>query len=137
MKINKLLVLDDDSINNFLTQEILSQYVGLQSYKIFDNGYEVLEYLNSCTPNEFPDLLLIDLKMPEMDGFEFLRTYQNSFGHKNAAIVILTNSTLGKDKNKVSEYSVVKDYLRKPLSEDDLKALITKLENKVPYINNK
>jgi chemosensory pili system protein ChpA (sensor histidine kinase/response regulator) len=66
-----------------------------------------------------PDLMLLDIEMPRMDGFEVASFVRNDDRLKNLPIIMITSRTGSKHKNKAMEIGVNK-YLGKPFQEDDL-----------------
>ena len=73
---------------------------------------ELMNYL--MTENAIlPHVLFLDLNMPEMTGWDFLDKFNPN--HEEAQIYILSSSVDERDISKASQYSIVKDYLSKPL----------------------
>ena len=122
----KLLLIDDDEITNFAAGVILSRVERIESYEIKDSGWEALEFLRNCQENNrFPDLIFVDLNMPEMDGFEFIERYEAIFWshHQTTRINVLSSSVSEKDRQKSLSYSCVSEYTYKPLTEQKLTAI--------------
>ena len=76
--------------------------------------------------NDFPDLILLDLGMPVMDGHTFLKHYTERLAneHPDTKIVVLTSSLLKEDRMAVKHYAFVKDFMVKPLLLTQLKQLL-------------
>lgn len=115
-----ILVAEDNDIN----QKVIKQQLNLLGYvaDIANNGREALKRLQSCPYG----LLLTDLHMPEMDGFELtqhIRTLES--GHKRIPIVALTaNALKGEREHCLS--TGMDDYLSKPAQLEDLRAMLDK-----------
>ncbi len=79
----------------------------------------------------FPDLIIVDVKMPEMDGFEFLEKYEGKFYNefKDTKIAVVTSSHREYDKMKAAQYPSVNLFINKPLDEVKLNYLFKVLFN--------
>ena len=78
-----------------------------EDYTILEaaNGKEALENINHIDKHKV-DLILLDLLMPEMNGFEFIEAYKNSFSER-APIIVLTGANLSKDQySSLSEETI-------------------------------
>jgi CheY-like chemotaxis protein len=120
MRIKNLFILDDDIITTHLMNELLYEVSFVESFHIENNGWQALEYLQAIARKDtFPDVLLIDLKMPEMDGFEFIEHFEEQFfsAHPASNLLVLTSSISEKDRQKAMRYQSVSDFIQKPLTE--------------------
>ncbi len=119
----KIIFIDDDDVTNFLTREALKRK-GFQGETVFfESATKALEYLENLDLSHHPDVIFLDIKMPEMDGFDFLDEYiKNGLDKKiNAKIFMLTSSVSSADIEKSNTYDVVSGFLNKPFSYDLLK----------------
>ena len=108
-----ILVVDDVLENRKLVQASLKDYdIDLI---MAENGKEAIELLKNVNVN----LILMDLRMPVMDGYEAATILKNDERLKNIPLIALTASVMGKDLEKVSKYGF-DGYLRKPVILDDL-----------------
>jgi CheY-like chemotaxis protein len=129
MKIyNKILLIDDDSITNFINSSVLKK-AGLGGIiKVSLNGKEALDYIKKeCKAEKiYPDLIFVDINMPVMDGFEFVNEYKKlKINDLNPSeIVVLTTSSNPKDIEKSNELGI--KMIRKPLSIQIIKELFEK-----------
>jgi CheY-like chemotaxis protein len=134
-QLNCILLVDDDETTNFFNKYQLEEANICNHIFVANNGLEALNYLShkgefENNPENYPkpDLILLDINMPVMDGFEFLEQYgQLPEGERKSIIIsMLTTSIHEKDKNKASLSNLVHDYLNKPLEIEDLSKVISK-----------
>lgn len=122
-----IMLVDDDSISNFITESrlrVISKEFRIQR---FSNGRKLLDFFETKWENEdefFPALMLLDLNMPVMDGFEFLSKFQALKSADKCDVVILSSSTRDIDKEVSKEFPQVLGYIEKPFDGDQLLALI-------------
>lgn len=114
----KILIVDDDVRNIFALTSALEGYGA--KIETARNGREALEKLDSAQPI---DLVLMDIMMPEMDGYEAMRRIRLHPEHKDVLIIALTAKAMKDDKEKCLEAGA-NDYLPKPLEIDKLLSLI-------------
>jgi len=114
----KVLIVDDDVRNVFALTSVLES-LGIAT--IFaENGRAGLEILDQ---NPDVDLVLMDVMMPEMDGYETTRAVRAMPKHRNLPIISLTAKAMAGDREKSIE-SGASDYVTKPLDPDQLVSLM-------------
>ncbi len=122
-------MIDDDFFLLELHQ-MLVQMAGLEDYFLTANGakdaLDVLSDINKKN-QEPPKYILLDLNMPIMDGFDFMKYYQDHYANKDfpTKIIIVTSSTRVSDYNKAMSFPFVLDYKTKPLPEKYIESLIS------------
>ena len=124
-KIN-LLVIDDDDINIFIIKKIVEK-TGFDIDMVSkSNGQQAIDYLNEAiaAQNQLPHLILIDINMPVMNGWEFVEAYQRLGIAQPVDLYILSSSVYENDIEKTKSYSSVKGFISKPLSIERLTELI-------------
>lgn len=124
-KIN-LLVIDDDDINIFIIKKIVEK-TGFDIDMVSkSNGQQAIDYLNEAiaAQNQLPHLILIDINMPVMNGWEFVEAYQLLGIAQPVDLYILSSSVYENDIEKTKSYSSVKGFISKPLSIERLTELI-------------
>ncbi len=119
MAIKHLLIVDDDPINNIITQKRLSDAVGNLKMTVFEWASEALHQLEN---KPLPDLVLLDLNMPELTGWDFLEACQAQ--QVPIEIIILTSSIDERDKEKAKVYPNVKAFISKPLSFNKVEKIV-------------
>ncbi len=112
-KANKTILVVDDSVD---MRALLSQALSLESYRVItaSNGKEALELLEKKT---CPDLVLVDLSMPEMDGKEFVRRLHQYPGCGGTKVVLISGWDDLEQKSKALQAD---GYLRKPIDLQNL-----------------
>lgn len=116
-KIN-LLVIDDDDINIFIIKKIVEK-TGYQAQMVAKtNGQLAIDYLKELIDSQqvFPDLILIDINMPILNGWEFLEAYDKLGLQKDVDMYMLSSSVYENDIEKAKTYKTVKGFISKPLS---------------------
>lgn len=113
----KILVVDDEQVN-----------VKMVAYILKSNGYDVVMAFNgkeglSMAKKEVPDLVLLDILMPGMDGFEVLARIRQEDRLKNTKIVMLTAKEKMDDVERAMTLGA-KSYIMKPFTSDTLIAKV-------------
>ncbi|MGD1893076.1 MAG: response regulator [Cyclobacteriaceae bacterium] len=119
----KVLLIDDDEINNFTVEAVLENVEFIERYEIKESGWEALDYLKQCEENDdFPNLIFVDINMPEMDGHEFVERYEALFwqNHPTTKISMLSSSVSEADRRRSLSYPCVSEYAFKPLTKEKL-----------------
>lgn len=119
-RFEKILLVDDDAATNFLAELAFRNLNIANEIQVASDGLmaSLLIKENSC-----PDIIFLDIRMPRMDGFDFLENLTRMDLCKNVKIVMLTSSTRLEDKKKALTYNVVIDYIEKPLTEELIKKI--------------
>lgn len=114
-------VVEDDKANNFLCKMTLDE-VGITNVRGFLRADAALEDLKSLldAKQAFPSLILLDINMPCIDGWEFLNEFRNfpEDARKKTTIYLFSTSDHPRDVEKKQMYPEVLDFLAKPLSEE-------------------
>jgi CheY-like chemotaxis protein len=119
-EINCILLIDDDPDDNFLHQLVIEESQLSQHVKVAENGPEALAYLNRTEEAGYihPDVIFLDINMPGMNGFEFLREYEKLPKPQQPTVVLmmLTTSLNPDDEKRARSYGAVSSYRSKPLT---------------------
>ena len=105
------LLVEDDEISTFVTSSTL-QDMGFNSIDVVDNGMEAISFMQETCP----DIILLDLNMPVMNGFEFLAKVNIDTHCSHTQIVVLTSSNRDKDMKLAHSFNNILGYIEKPLS---------------------
>lgn len=112
-------LVDDDRIFLAITSKFLHQYEGEFTVSLYDKPKLALQKIEEGT---LPDLLFLDINMPEMDGWAFLDTIAHSLSSTPAIdIFMLTSSIDPLDVELAKQRTLVKGFLEKPLTTEKLK----------------
>lgn len=122
-----MYVIDDDKIYHFLLKNLFKQNNIDVNPIFFSNGQDAIESIkqNKDTGN-LPDLILLDVNMPIMDGWQFLEEYSKLSGSltKISTIYMISSSNDEQDLNKAKNFStIVKEYFLKPICKEDLEKI--------------
>jgi CheY-like chemotaxis protein len=120
-----VFLVDDDPIQNMINSQLIRLYDDKIEYMIYNNGVEVIQGLEEGL---LPDIILLDINMPIMSGFEFLNLYQH---YPNAAnVFMLSSSDNEEDRKQANNYCCVQGYLIKPVSKEVVHDILLSADNK-------
>ena len=125
---NIIMIVDDSLTVRRVTQRLLSR----EGYQVVlaKDGVDALEQLQAITP----DVMLVDIEMPRMDGFDLTRNVRSDDRTRHIPIIMITSRTATKHRNYAMELGV-NEYLGKPYQEDDLLKSIAGFINKEVPVN--
>lgn len=123
-----ILLVDDDDVTNFLSREMLRIYMSSPQIDTAVNGQDAIEYLKSraSDADSLPDIILLDINMPVMDGWDFLAEFDRikQPGFEKINIIMFTSSVYYEDIDRAKTYASVKSIYSKPLDEEKIKEII-------------
>lgn len=123
-----VVLIDDNSFDNKMHRRVIERSDLVKSILTFSMAEDAIAHFRQ--PGALPpDLILLDINMPRMDGFEMLDASLEEFGeHFTPSVVImLTTSMDTADRRKAESYHVVKDYFQKPLTRGRFEGLVETL----------
>ena len=127
-KAEKVYLIDDDDIFQFATKRFIEIKQFADSIEVFANGKRAIDHiLHHCKNPDgcVPEVILLDINMPIMDGWDFLNELENidTDIKSKTAIYLLTSSIDDRDMARASKIGLVKDYVIKPVDEEKLKKI--------------
>jgi CheY-like chemotaxis protein len=129
--LKQLSLVDDDDVFVFLTTRMLEKYKLVDLIKIFDNGYDALVFIKENLDNvdALPDIILLDLSMPIMDGWQFLDEFVkiDPIIGKKITIYICSSSISPDDISRAKSINAVSDFIIKPMTKEKLVEMIKDL----------
>jgi CheY-like chemotaxis protein len=112
---DKILLIDDDEATNFFSRMLLEKLGAAKEIAVAGDGRSACELIRQTG---CPDLIFLDIRMPHMDGFEFLDCLYAVGGCKNAKVVMLSSVVLAEDAARACNYAQVMYCLEKPITKD-------------------
>jgi CheY-like chemotaxis protein len=129
MKKKIIWVIDDDAIYQTIINKLIQKSGVFSAHSAFINGKEAIGALNNSLENNdiIPDIILLDINMPVMDGWEFMEEIKSikSKISKKIIIYIVSSSIALEDKNKSKTFTDIIGYIPKPISVADLLSIVS------------
>jgi CheY-like chemotaxis protein len=126
-----IMLVDDNKIDNFFHERVIKKSNAAEVVLTTESGQEALEYLNSH--NEvLPNIIILDINMPGMNGWEFIEQYKTGHNNKALIIVMLPASALPDENMLEHTKGVAAEFRSKPLTKEMLSETITKYNMLVP-----
>jgi CheY-like chemotaxis protein len=122
-----ICVIDDDQIYQLIIRKVVERTGKFDRIQFYNDGVNALEDFKNPT-TILPEIILLDINMPQMDGWQFLDTliaHRPNF-HQETIIYIVTSSIAHSDRDKAKSYKEVSGFLSKPLSVEKLKEIADK-----------
>lgn len=125
-----VLIVDDDPIVRLILQKMIHNFNSSVICHQCDNGYEGLAVLETLQNATDAIVVLLDINMPVLNGWEFLDSLQkiNLDSFNTFQLYIVSSSTDESDKVKAQSYPVIKNFYHKPLSQQDIEEILNSHE---------
>ncbi|MBQ0733970.1 response regulator [Aquimarina celericrescens] len=128
--IESVCIIDDDSIYINLVSKIIELRKLSETVIVFNNGKEAMDFFQESLEKnekpEVPQVIFLDINMPVMDGWEFLREFskiKNKLSDK-INLYVVSSSIDSRDIERAKSIDVVSDYLTKPIKIDDFERIL-------------
>lgn len=120
-----VMLIDDNRIDNILNRKVLEKEAFAENILVFDKAQEALDYLKEINA-QIPDFIFIDVVMPHMNGFEFIREFNNlppDLKSRTNIIFISSSFLTAAQQAELNRYDVQVSVVEKPLSKMTLDKL--------------
>ena len=119
-KLRKILLIDDDEHTNFLNKTIIRHAKFAEEVVSQVRAEEALDYIREQLENgDLPDLIFLDINMPLMDGWDFIKEYGDmTLNGNQPKVIMLTSSINPKDEQRAMEIEEITGFRSKPLSHE-------------------
>ena len=119
---NTCLLIDDNYIDNIVTRKLLENSRFAKNIVISESPDDAVEWLRDGSVK--PDVIFLDIRMPTMDGFEFLELYDKlAIDKNNTRIYLLSSSLDPADIKRSSNNKYITQFLHKPLTQKILEEI--------------
>ncbi len=114
-----VMLIDDNPADNFYNKRLLKAYPQVEKVVEFELAQEALDALKNGVA---PDLILLDINMPAMNGWEFLEAFTALPESQRGAVIVimLTTSLNPEDRAKADQWEALSEFFHKPLEKDAL-----------------
>ena len=111
------IIIDDSKLDCFIAEKMIQNTGMADQIRSFNAAREALEYIKNNSPSAGKSVIIIDIQMPLMNGFEFIEEFEKLPDNiQNGYIIfVLSSSANKKDFNRISNYKSVKHLLNKPI----------------------
>jgi CheY-like chemotaxis protein len=123
--VDKTVLIDDSDIDLFIQRRFLEVYNFSNQLFLYKSAEEALDWLKSMNGDTPPDIIFLDLNMPEIDGFSFLKNFLDlpEKIKSKSKIVVLTSSNNAQDREQAFSFTNVIQFITKPLKQTDIEEL--------------
>lgn len=130
---HKFLLIDDEEVFNFIHTQVIQLLEPSAIIKEIQSSSSALQYIKDTVnqPDQSPDVIFVDINMPEMNGFELMDELQKISGTstKMPHIYMVTSSLFESDRKRAGNYPVVKGFMEKPIAAADVEKVIAGLNS--------
>ncbi len=130
--VEKTILIDDSDIDLFIQRRFLEVYNFSDTLVLYNSAEEALGFLKEMRGEAAPDVIFLDLNMPEIDGFSFLNNFKNMPQEvlDKCKIVVLTSSNSAKDREQAFSFNNVIQFITKPIKQSDIEDLKNLIKHK-------
>ncbi len=131
-----ILLIDDDVIVNSINKKLIESLNKFDSVEIKSNPELALEFFENQIKNNknLPGVILVDISMPEIDGFEFIDSVEEILDENDIkeipSFIMLSGSKYKRDFEKFDKTPIIKKFLMKPLNKEELNAALLEIDMK-------
>jgi CheY-like chemotaxis protein len=129
--IKNTLIIDDDNLSIYFTKTTLERTINCKNFESANSGNQAIDYLKYCIEknNNFPDLILLDLDMPNGNGWQFIEDFKQIKSKiKHDINIFMLSSTFDKGNIvKAKNCTLITDFISKPLVKQDVEQIEAKI----------
>lgn len=134
--LKKVLLVDDDKVTNLMHGRLIKHTGLVDEIDVATDGAAALEYLEArdAAGDPLPELILLDIHMPRMDGFEFLENYAflpEQIRESSTLIIMLSTSVLRADHDRAEADPNVYAFVNKPVKSDDIVGFVQAYQDRL------
>ncbi|MDH5399238.1 MAG: response regulator [Cyclobacteriaceae bacterium] len=137
-KINNVLIIDDNEIDQFITQSVIKLAKCDAEVHSVSNVNEALYFLQKGLNGEIPipELILLDIHMPVLNGWNFLTEYQKlSHALTDKIVLVMFSSSINKnDRKQAANFQEIADFIEKPITVDKFNKIEKENFHKYEYV---
>lgn len=119
-----ILIVDDDQVNNFVLKNIIQRSYPDARVEVKLEGQSALNYLQKVDPDKFPEIILLDIYMPILNGYDFLEQFHTLFANCGAFIYMISTSLSKADQQRANNYPMVQGFITKPLINNNIQSIV-------------
>jgi CheY-like chemotaxis protein len=129
-KLSSILLIEDDEVTNYINRTVIERMDCAAHVHVAWNGTDALEYLKACRQTAGsvqPELILLDINMPGLNGWEFLEEYNKleTAEKGQVVVVMLTTSLNPEDKRRADDNPAINGLKNKPLTAALMEEILT------------
>ncbi len=123
-KISKVCIIDDDKLYVSLLRMLIEKNQFAEDIMVFSNGQDALEHFKTQIEGksfDLPEVILLDLNMPVMNGWEFLEKiepYQQILQENGVRLNIVSSTINPREVKQAKSFQIVNQFLNKPISKE-------------------
>jgi len=123
----RIVIVEDDMDDILLLNEIFSDTEYAKTISFFHNPEGVIPYFDSIADAELPSVIISDLNMPKLTGFELLEVLKSTRRYQHIPVIICTTSNSEKDRQKAMALGA-RDFITKPVASSDYDKVVEKIK---------